>query len=91
VVRIVERKGDMRGVPVRVRVVISPGDASGRIGRETRGTIARKKGKRGRIRLIMTVVVTGLVVDSCRVLLLSTASQARVGDCGEYYCTVQLL
>jgi len=65
---IVERKGDMRGVPVRVRVVISPGDASGRMGRETRGTIVRKKGKRGSIRRIMTVVVV-LVVDSCRVLL----------------------
>jgi hypothetical protein len=53
----------MRGVPpVRVRVaVISPGvvvrDARGRMGRETRGTIVRKKGKRGSIRRIMTVVV----------------------------------
>ncbi len=48
----------MRGVPVSVRVV-SPGvemrDARGRMGRETRGTIIRKKGKRGSIRL-MTVV-----------------------------------
>ena len=50
-----ERKGDMRGVPVRVRV--SPGvvmrDARGRMGRETRGTIVRKKGKRGSIRRIV--------------------------------------
>ena len=60
----IERKGDMRGVPVRVRVVvvviISPGvvrDARGRMGRETRGTIVRKKGKRGSIRRIITVVV----------------------------------
>lgn len=65
--RIVERKGDMRGVPVRVRVVISPGEARGRMGRETRGTIVRKRGKRKSIRRIMTVVVV-LVVDSCRVL-----------------------
>lgn len=67
----VERKGDMRGVPpVRVRVVISPGDAMGRMGRETRGIIVRKKGKRGSIRRIMMVVVV-LVVDflSCRVPL----------------------
>jgi hypothetical protein len=56
-----ERKGDMRGVPVRVRVDdISPGvvvvmrDARGRMGRETRGTIVRKKGKRGSTRRIMT-------------------------------------
>ena len=54
-----ERKGDMRGVPVRARVVVvSPGvvrrDARGRMGRETRGTIVRKKGKRGSIRRIMT-------------------------------------
>jgi hypothetical protein len=48
-----ERKGDMDmgGVPVMVRVVVtSPGvmmrDARGRMGRETRGTIVRKKGKR---------------------------------------------
>ena len=66
----IERKGDMRGVPVRVRVVISPGDARGRMGRETRGIIVRKKGKRGSIRLIMTVVVVLVVsLDSCRVLL----------------------
>jgi len=59
----IERKGDMRGVPLRVRifvVVVSPGvvrDARGRMGRETRGTIVRKKGKRGSIRRIITVVV----------------------------------
>jgi hypothetical protein len=40
------------------------------MGRETRGSIVRKKGKRGSIRLIMMVVV-GLVVglSSCRVML----------------------
>jgi hypothetical protein len=59
----IERKGDMRGVPpVRVRVVvISPGvvvrDARGRMGRETRGTMVRKRGKRGSIRRIMTMVL----------------------------------
>lgn len=57
-----ERKGDMRGVPVSVRVVVvSPGvvmrDARGRMGRETRGSIVRKKGKRGSIRRIMAVVL----------------------------------
>ena len=51
-----ERKGDMRGVPVRVRVVTISPVTRGRIGRETRGTIVRKKGKRGSIRRIMTVV-----------------------------------
>jgi hypothetical protein len=53
----------MRGVPVRVRVV-SPGvemrDARGRMGRETRGTIIRKKGKRGSIRLMTVVGVAHL-------------------------------
>lgn len=40
----IERKGDMRGAPVRVRVVvISPDDTRGRMGRETRGTIVLKK------------------------------------------------
>ena len=53
----IERKGDMRGVPVRVRVLISPGDVMGRMGRETRGIIVRNKGKRRNIRRIMTVVV----------------------------------
>lgn len=62
----IERKGDMRGVPVRVRLGISPGDARGRMGRETRGIIVRKKVKRGSIRRIMTmVVVVVLVVDYC--------------------------
>jgi hypothetical protein len=46
VVWIIERKGDMRGAPVRVRVVVSRDDARGRMGRETRGTIVRKKWKR---------------------------------------------
>jgi hypothetical protein len=56
----IERKGAMRSAPVRVRV---SGDgvglemraARGRMGRETRGIIVRKKGKRGSNRLIMTV------------------------------------
>jgi hypothetical protein len=54
------RKGDrdMRGVPVRGRVVvISPRVVMGRMGRESRGSIVRKKGKRGSIRRIMTAVV----------------------------------
>ena len=40
----IERKGDMCGVPVRVRVVvISPDDARGRMDQETQGTIIWKK------------------------------------------------
>jgi hypothetical protein len=40
----IEWKGDMCGVPVRVRVVvISPDDARGRMDQETQGTIVWKK------------------------------------------------
>ena len=40
----IERKGDMCGVPVRVRVVvISPDDARGRMDQETQVTIVWKK------------------------------------------------
>lgn len=56
----IERKGAMRSAPVRVRVsdgvALEMRAARGRMGRETRGIIVRKKGKRGSNRLIMTVV-----------------------------------
>ena len=97
----IERKGDMRGVPVRVRVLISPGDVMGRMGRETRGIIVRRKGKRGSIRRIMVVVVV-LVVEYffclvvCRLILsvsyycgvqVSTRQKTET-DCTVLYCTV---
>ncbi len=55
----IARKGAMRSAPVRVRVLaadMGEGEVKGSMGLETRGTIARKRGKRGSIRLIVTVV-----------------------------------
>src|SRR6266851_2084783 len=55
----IARKGAMRSAPVRVRILaadMGEGEVKGSMGLETRGTIARKRGKRGSIRLIVTVV-----------------------------------
>jgi len=58
VVVCIVRKGAMRSEPVRVRVRVSRDamrDVMGRMGREIRGTIVRKRGRRWSIRLIVNV------------------------------------
>lgn len=53
-----ERKGAMRSVPVRMRVSgVEMRDERGRMGRETRGRIVLRKGRRGSTRLIITTVI----------------------------------
>lgn len=57
----IARKGDMRSKPpVKVRVsgvVERREDVRGRMGRVTRGTIVRKRVKRGSIRLILDEII----------------------------------
>jgi hypothetical protein len=66
------RKGDMRSEPVRVRVIVRVSEGGrmrevmGRMGRVTRGTIVRKRGRRWRIRLIVALVTANrLFLFSC--------------------------